>query len=110
MSDVLYEKIISQNDDKGSQLRLVINEFKGVQYLHLRKYFLSYEGEWMPTKEGASMPYTISSSYALLDGLLEICSFEEGIDNITEHFEERIQELRHKQNLKLHNEQNSQVS
>ena len=94
---VLYEKIISENEEKGSQLRLVVNEFKGVQYLHLRKYFLSFDEGYLPTKEGASMPATIAGIYALLDGLIEICSFEESIDSITEHFSEKIKELNVKQ-------------
>ena len=94
MSDKpLYEKIISENLDKGSQLRLVVSEFKGVQYVHLRKYFLSYDEGFVPTKEGASMPATISSIYALLDGLIEICSYEESIDSITKHFQSKIDEL-----------------
>jgi len=95
MSDQpLYEKIISENLDKGSQLRLVVNEFRDVQYLHLRKYFLSYEGDWVPTKEGASMPATIQSIYALLDGLIEIVANEEAIDAINIHFSEKINELK----------------
>ena len=95
MSDeVFYEKIISENLEKGTQLRLVVNEFRDVQYVHLRKYFLSYDEGFVPTKEGASMPATISSIYALLDGLVEICSFEESIDSITTHFQNKIDELR----------------
>lgn len=88
----LYEKIISENLEKGTQLRLVVNEFRGVQYVHLRKYFLSYEGEWMPTKEGASFPASIQSIFSLLDGLLEICAAEENIDAINTHFQERLNE------------------
>jgi hypothetical protein len=102
MSDTtLYEKVLSENLEKGKQLRLVINEFRDVQYLHLRTYYLDYEGEWRPTKEGASMPATISSIYALLDGLIEVCSFEETIDSITQHFGQKIDEL---------NQQNSRIS
>lgn len=91
MSDtLLYEKVISENTEKGSQLRLVVNVFRDVEYLHLRKYFLSYEGEWMPTKEGASFPCTMQSIYALLDGLIEICAAEESIDAVNQHFQERL--------------------
>jgi hypothetical protein len=97
--DPLYEKIISENLDKGSQLRLVVSEFRDQQYLHLRKYFLSYEGEWVPTKEGASMPATIQSIYSLLDGLVEICSNEESIDAINNHFSEKLNELKQGRSL-----------
>ncbi len=93
-SKPLYEKIISENPEKGTQLRLVVNEFREVQYLHLRKYFLSYDDGYVPTKEGASMPATIAGIYALLDGLIEICSYEESIDSINKHFSEKLDELR----------------
>ena len=93
MSDVMYEKIISENIEKGSQLRLVVNVFRDVEYIHLRKYFLSYEGDWVPTKEGASMPYTIQSAFALLDGLIEILANEESIDSVNTHFQERLNAL-----------------
>ena len=93
MSDTpLYEKIISENADKGSQLRLVVNEFRGVEYVHLRKYFLSYEGDYLPTSEGASMPASIESIFALLEGLLDICSYEENKQIIREFLETKLNE------------------
>lgn len=93
-----YEKIISENLDKNSQLRLVLSEFRDVEYVHLRKYYQDYEGNWMPTKEGASFPATIQSIYSLLDGLVEICATQESVDSISTHLEERLVAL---------NEQNS---
>lgn len=90
-SEELYQKILFENVDKGFQQRLVVNEFRDVQYIHIRKYFLSYEGEYVPSKEGASMPATISNIYALLDGLIEICANEESLDAITTYFKERIE-------------------
>ena len=89
-SDELYQKVLFENLDKGFQQRLVVNEFRGVQYLHVRKYFLTYEGEWQASKEGASMPASIQNIYALLDGLIEIVSKEESLDSITQHFKDRI--------------------
>lgn len=97
-SEVLYEKIIYENEDKGYQLRLVVNEFRGVQYLHLRKYFLSFDEGFIPTKEGASMAASIQNVYALLDGLIEICSAEESIDAVSGHFADKIKELTLKAN------------
>lgn len=98
MSDtLLYEKILSEDMEKGSQLRLVVSEFKGKEYLHVRKYFLSYDEGFVPTKEGISMPATISSIYALLDGLIEICSYEESTDSVIKHFGEKIEALKNEQ-------------
>ena len=89
----MYEKIIFENEEKGFQYRLTVSEFRGVEYLHVRKYFLSYEGEYVPTKEGATIPATLQNTFALLDGLIELCSLTEGIDSITEHFSNKIADL-----------------
>jgi hypothetical protein len=93
-SEVLFEKIIYENEPKAYQLRLVLNEFREKQYLHLRKYFLSFEDGYIPTKEGASMEASIANIYALLDALLELVSTAEGIDGIEKHFADKIRELK----------------
>lgn len=93
-SELLYEKLIYENEEKGFQYKLTVTDFRNVQYLHVRKYFLSYEGEWLPTKEGATIPATIQNTFALLDGLIEICSNEESIDSIVTHFDQKIIDLK----------------
>lgn len=91
MSDSpLYQKIIFENEEKGFQLRLVISEFRDVEYLHLRKYFLSYEGIWTPSSEGASMPLSIQNIFNLIDGLVEICSEAESNDVFNEYFKKKL--------------------
>ena len=90
MDNDLYEKLIYQNDDKSYQLKLVVNEFKGKYYVHIRKYFLSYESEWVPSKEGISMEASIHNILSLLDGLTEIVSNEEASEIITKHFSEKL--------------------
>lgn len=90
----LYEKLIYTNEDKFYQVRLVVNEFRGIQYLHLRKYFLSYEGDYIPSKEGVSMAASINNIYSLLDGLLEIVSKEEAIEAINTYFSNKIIDLK----------------
>lgn len=89
----LYEKLVYQNDDKFYQLRLVVNEFKGKQYIHIRKYFLTYEGEYQASKEGISMEASISNIFSLLDGLMEIVSKEEAISLIDEYFSNKKLQL-----------------
>ena len=37
----VYEKIIFEKEGT-EQVRLTINEFRGVEYLHLRKYYLDF--------------------------------------------------------------------
>ena len=44
--NIHYNKVISENMEKGFQVRLVVNEFRDVLYFQLRKCFPRYEGEW----------------------------------------------------------------
>lgn len=83
-----YEKLIYQDDNKSFQLRLVVNTFKERTYVHLRKYFLSYESDWIASKEGVSMEASLDNILSLLDGLMEIVSHEEARDTVLKHFEE----------------------
>jgi hypothetical protein len=93
-STLLYEKLIFENLEKGFRIYLTVSEFREVQYLHIRKYFLSYEGEWLPSKEGIAIPASIQNTFALADGLIEICSYEESIDSIVEHFSNKLSDLK----------------
>lgn len=88
-SNIQYSKVIEENMEKGFQVRLVINDFRDTVYFQLRKYFLSYEGDWVPSREGVSIPASTDNIYAILDGLFEICSKAEGED-IIRHYAEKL--------------------
>lgn len=92
-SPLLYEKTISENLEKGFQVRLTVSVFREIEYMHLRKYFLSFEGEWIPSQEGIGIPLTIENSYALLEGCAEICSGIEEADCLSEQFKDLIKNL-----------------
>lgn len=96
MSDsaILYEKLIYENEAKFYQLRLTVSEFRGIQYVNIRKYFLSYEGDYIPSKEGISMEASISNVHSLLEGLIELCSKEEATNLINNYFSDRISDLK----------------
>ena len=70
----IFSRIVHEDHEKGTQVRLTINEFREVQYLHLRKYFKDFEGEWVPTKDGISMPLGLTNTLALFLALSEIMS------------------------------------
>ncbi len=94
MSDeLLYKKIIYDNQDKFYQLNLTVSEFREKFYVNVRKYFLSYDGEYIPSKEGISMEASISNVLSLLDGLIDIVSKEEAIDLIDDYFRNKKIEL-----------------
>lgn len=90
---ILYEKLIYENEAKFYQLKLTVSEFRGEQYLNVRKYFLSYEGDWVPSREGISMLAGIENIKALLEGLIELCAIEESSELMTRYFKDRISEL-----------------
>jgi hypothetical protein len=89
----VYEKVIHYDEQKEVQVRLTINTFRGVEYLHLRKYYLDFEEEWKPTPEGIAMPLDFDNSRNLFSGLIEILSLAESKEIIEEHFEDLLKEL-----------------
>lgn len=89
----VYEKVIHYDEQKEVQVRLTINTFRGIEYLHLRKYYLDFEEEWKPTPEGIAMPLDFDNSRNLFSGLIEILSLAESKEIIEEHFEDLLKEL-----------------
>lgn len=97
-SELLFEKVVFENSEKGLQLRLTVSRFREVEYIHLRKYYLSFDEGYLPSQEGASMPMSIQNTYNLLDGLIELCSTRESLDSMIEHLDSKIQYLKDKLN------------
>jgi TPP-dependent indolepyruvate ferredoxin oxidoreductase alpha subunit len=86
-----YERVINEKDTE--QLRLVINTFRGVEYLSLRKYYLDFDEEWLPSKEGISMPLDIENAQELFTGLVEILSLAESKSILEEEFKEILDQI-----------------
>lgn len=80
LGKVLYEKVIYEDNEKAMQYRVTVSEFRGVQYLNIRKYFLSFDDGYLPTKEGATMPLSIYSTYNLFSALYDILSDAEKVE------------------------------
>jgi hypothetical protein len=87
----IYSRIVHSTED--FQVRLTINRFRGVEYLHLRKYFLDFTEEWMPTPNGVAMPLDLQNSKELFIGLVEILSLAESKDVIISNFKELLQDI-----------------
>lgn len=90
MADDIFYRVIHETPDK--QIRLVVNEFREVEYLHLREYYLDFDEVWCPSNKGVSMPLTIDNSKQLFAGMLEILSLAEQKELIQEHFKELLEE------------------
>jgi hypothetical protein len=88
-----YSKIIHYDAAKEIQVRLTVNCFRGVEYLHLRKYYLDFSEEWKPTPEGIAMPLDFDNSRNLFEGLVEILSLAESKGILEEHFKDVLDYL-----------------
>ena len=82
----MYERLVHYDREKETQIRLTISTFRGVEYLHLRKYYLSFDEEWCPTADGICFPLDIENSKELFIGLTEILSLAESKEIIEENF------------------------
>lgn len=98
MSDTLYEKVIYENEEKGFQLRITYSTFKEAEYFHIRKYFMSYDEGYLPSKEGVAVKASLNNIYSILEGVIEVLSIAESKDATKEALEKLIAKL---------NEQNS---
>jgi|TARA_R110002110_G_scaffold42549_8_gene133396 hypothetical protein len=83
-----FSRIVHVSEDGSNQIRLTVNTFRGKEYLHLRKYYMSFEEDWLPTKDGISMPLDLTNSYELFTGLVEILSLAESRDRVLEYFQD----------------------
>ena len=89
----IYEKVISEKESGTEQIRLTINEFRGVEYLHLRKYYLDFDGDFKPSKDGVAMSLDFENSKALFEGLVEILSLAEAKQIHETHFKDILDEI-----------------
>lgn len=89
----VYEKVIHFDEEKHVEIRLAIKEFRGIEYLHLRKYYLDFNEEWKPSSEGIAMQLDFDNSRNLFVGLVEILSLAESREIIEEHFADLIKDL-----------------
>ena len=89
----VYERIIHYDETKQVQVRLTVNEFRGIEYLHLRKYYMDFEEEWKPSTEGVAMPLDFYNSKELFSGLVEILYLAEAKQVIKEHFSDLIEDI-----------------
>jgi len=88
-----YSRVIHYDETKEIEVRLTINTFRGIEYIHLRKYYMDFNEEWLPTPEGVAMPLDFNNSRELFAGLIEILSLAESKSVLEEHFLDLIQDL-----------------
>lgn len=89
----MYEKIISENEEGTEQVKLTINTFYDVEYMHLRKYYLDFDGDFKPSKDGIAMKLDFNNSKGLFEGLVEILSLAESKSILETHFKDILDEI-----------------
>ncbi len=88
-----YSRVIHYDKLKEQQVRLTINTFRGIEYMHLRKYYMDFDEQWKPTPEGIAMPLDLTNSRELFAGLVEILSLAESKQLVEETFGDLIRDL-----------------
>jgi len=86
-----YVKILEEGDLE--QTRLVVSEFRGKEYLHIRKYYLDFSGEWLPTNKGVSMELSIPLVQNLFGGIIGMLAKAESKSILEEHFPELLEQV-----------------
>ena len=89
----LYEKVISENEEGTEQVKLTINTFYDTEYLHLRKYYLDFDGDFKPSKDGVAMKLDFNNSKNMFEGLVEILSLAESKSILETHFKDILDEI-----------------
>ena len=87
----IYEKVIQETETE--QVRLVINTFRDIEYLSIRKYYQDFDEEWKPSKDGITMPIDFNNTRNLLAGMLEIVSLAESKDIIEQEFKTVLDQI-----------------
>ena len=89
----IYEHIIFYDEEKQTQIRVVVSTFNGIEYLHVRKYYMDFDEEWRPSPEGIAMPLDFANSRELFRALTEILSLAESKAIIEENFKDLIDSI-----------------
>jgi|TARA_B100001939_G_scaffold124348_1_gene107834 hypothetical protein len=89
----MYEREIHYNEDKEQKIYLMVNTFKGKEYLHIRKYYQDFDEQWKPSKEGVAMELDLDNSRELFTALVEILSLAESKKVIEENFKDLLDNI-----------------
>lgn len=82
--------VIWEDTDGYTQYRLSVSSFMGKEYLHIRKYYLDFSDEFLPTKEGVSFPLTIELAKNLFSASCALLASAESKELIEKYFKDII--------------------
>lgn len=87
-SNIVLDEIVCEIPEKYIQWRLTVNIFREKEYLHLRKYFLDFEGEYVPSREGACIEVNIQRLANIVSALFKVLSEAEAVKEVVEYLDE----------------------
>ena len=45
----VYEHVIHYDEEKQTQIRVVVSTFRDTEYLHVRRYYMDFDEQWKPS-------------------------------------------------------------
>jgi hypothetical protein len=87
----LLDVVLLERD--GVQYRLSISEFRESYYLSIREWYLDFEEEWKPSRNGFSMPYNLNSTARLFHSLESLLSQAEVLEEIKECIKDEFETI-----------------
>jgi hypothetical protein len=78
------DKVIYQDDFKEVQIRLTVSEFRGKFYMGLRKWVIDIDDSWIPTRQGFTFPYNLTTTTNFFEAFIGILSEAEVLHEVLE--------------------------
>lgn len=82
----LTDVIIGERD--GVQYRFSVSEFRESYYLSVREWYLDFDEEWKPSKNGFTMPYNLASVSKLFAALAQLLADAEVLNEVRKYVDE----------------------
>lgn len=89
----IFNRIISENDDGTTQVRVGINIFRDIEYLYVREFYLGFDEEWYPTNKGISIAADLTNCKEMFVAMAEVISLAESREVIEEYFGDIIKDI-----------------
>lgn len=92
MEDEIF-RVLHEDELSNTQTRLTVSEFRGIEYLSIRKYYRDFDGDWKPGKEGVNIPLSIACVQNLFRGALDLMAETESKEVFMEEFYDLVVDL-----------------
>lgn len=80
--DDLITFIIGENVEKMTQYRLSVSKFYNTHYFSIREWYVDFEGNYSPSNNGLTIPYTLHTSSAFYNALTALLSNAETLEQV----------------------------